>query len=330
MLWLEGISLGLIIILCGIIWAHKGFMLDMSQLALKGVTPGAVASGLVLVMFGFSGFESASSLGDEAKNPLKTIPRAMIASTILSGLFFISTTYIEILGFEGTGVSITKTEEPLTFLSEQVGLGFLGQLVAIGALFSFFAGVLGTINPASRIVFAMARYGLFPAAIGSAHSTNQTPYNAVTVSSILLFTVPTVMAVNGIKLFDIMGYLGAISSFGFITVYILISVAAPVYLYRIRRLRSWDILFSVVAILFMIIPIIGSIGIEGNSYFPVPDYPYGAFPYLFMLYLAITSAWFAIQRLRFPGLARRMQAHIEEINAQFITEDEEVISSRRP
>ncbi len=37
------------------IWAHKGFALDMSQLTLQGVTPGSIATGLVLVMFGFSG-----------------------------------------------------------------------------------------------------------------------------------------------------------------------------------------------------------------------------------------------------------------------------------
>jgi hypothetical protein len=58
-----------IFILGIIIWAHKGFALDMSQLTLEGVTPGNIATGLVLVMFGFSGFESATSLGDEAKNP---------------------------------------------------------------------------------------------------------------------------------------------------------------------------------------------------------------------------------------------------------------------
>ncbi|MGH2415210.1 MAG: APC family permease, partial [Microcystaceae cyanobacterium] len=136
MLWMEGASLILITLLCIIIWAHKGFALDISQLTLQGVTPGSVATGLVLVMFGFSGFESATSLGDEAQKPLRSIPRAVMGSAILAGLFFISTTYIEVLGFEGTGVSITTTEEPLGFLSQQAGVGFLGELVAFSALFS--------------------------------------------------------------------------------------------------------------------------------------------------------------------------------------------------
>src|SRR4028118_874026 len=128
MLWLEGAFLVLIAVLGAIIWAHKGFALDMSQLTLQGVTPGNIAMGLVLVMFGFSGFESATSLGDEAKNPLKTIPRAVMGSAILAGLFFISMTYIEVLGFSGTGASLAESEAPLGFLSQQVGMGWLGEL----------------------------------------------------------------------------------------------------------------------------------------------------------------------------------------------------------
>jgi amino acid transporter len=317
MLWLEGASLVLIAVLGAIIWAHKGFALDMSQLTLQGVTPGNIAMGLVLVMFGFSGFESATSLGDEAKNPLKTIPRAVMGSAILAGLFFISMTYIEMLGFSGTGVSITQTEEPLTFLSQQVGMGWLGELVAFGALFSFFACVLGSINPAARIFFTMARHGLFPSSLGTAHSSNRTPHVAVTMCSVVTFIVPAAMSLFNIKLFDCMGYLGAICSYGFLTVYVLVSIAAPVYLYQIKKLRPMDMVFSALAIGFMMIPILGSVGIPGSNLFPVPEAPYNAFPYLFLMYLAVTCGWFIMQRLRSPEIVISMERGIDAIHARF-------------
>jgi amino acid transporter len=317
MLWLEGASLVLIVVLGAIIWAHKGFALDMSQLTLQGVTPGNIAMGLVLVMFGFSGFESATSLGDEAKNPLRTIPRAVMGSAILAGLFFISMTYIEMLGFSGTGVSITQTEEPLTFLSQQVGMGWLGELVAFGALFSFFACVLGSINPAARIFFTMARHGLFPSSLGTAHSSNRTPHVAVTMCSVVTFIVPAAMSLFNIKLFDCMGYLGAICSYGFLTVYVLISIAAPVYLYQIKKLRPMDMVFSALAIGFMMIPILGSVGIPGSNLFPVPEAPYNAFPYLFLMYLAVTCGWFIMQRLRSPEIVISMERGIDAIHARF-------------
>jgi amino acid transporter len=317
MLWLEGTSLILIMILGMIIWAHKGFAMDVSQLTLQGVTPGNIATGLVLVMFGFSGFESATSLGDEAKKPLQTIPRAVMGSVILAGLFFISMTYIEMLGFSGTGVAIANTEEPLGFLAQQAGVGFLGELVAFGALFSFFACVLGSINPAARVFFTMAQHGLFHASLGSAHSANRTPHIAVSLCSLLMFLIPAGMSLFHVKLFDCMGYLGAICSYGFLTVYVLIAIAAPVYLYKIKQLRLRDVVFSGLAVGFMMIPVLGSVGIPGSKWFPVPEAPYDAFPYLFLMYLVVTCGWFILQRLHSPDLVQSMERGIESIHARF-------------
>ncbi|GAB1544694.1 APC family permease [Scytonema sp. NUACC21] len=327
MLWMEGISLGLIVLLCIIIWAKTGFALHMPQLTLEGVRPGNVATGLVLVLFGFSGFESATSLGDEAKKPLRTIPRSVTGSVILAGLFFIFTSYVEVLGFSGTGVSITKTEEPLGFLSQQAGVGFLGELIALGALLSFFACVLGCINPAARIFFTMARHGLFHSKLGAAHSSNRTPHIAVTMCSFITFLVPAVMSLFHIKLFECMGYLGAICSYGFLTVYILISIAAPVYLYKLRKLCLRDVVFSVLGIGFMMIPVIGSVGIPGSTMFPVPDAPYNVFPYLFVVYLFMTCGWFFRQKRRSPDVVRSMQKGIDEIHDRYATPSPVVISS---
>jgi amino acid transporter len=317
MLWLEGISIALILVLGGIIWAHHGFALDVAQLSLKEVSPGQVAMGLVLVMFAFSGFESATVLGDEAKKPLQTIPKAVLGSVILAGLFYISTAYIEVLGFEGTGVSITQSEEPLGFLAQQAGIGFLGDWVAVGALFSFFACVLGSINPAARVFFTMAQHGLFHASLGETHRANRTPYIAVTACSLILFLLPATLSLLHVRLFDSMGYLGAIASYGFITIYILISIAAPVYLYRIRQLQWRHSIIAFLSVGFMMIPLLGSIGISGSTLFPIPEAPYDAFPYLFLMYLIVTCGWFFLKRLSTPDLARSIEQRIEVIHAQF-------------
>lgn len=327
MFWLEGISLSLILLLGFFIWQHQGFALDMSQLTLQGVTPGNIATGLVLVMFGFSGFESATSLGHEAKRPLRTIPKAVMGSVILAGIFFIVMTYVEVLAFNSTGMSITEVEEPLGFLSHQMGMGWLGELIGIGALFSFFACVLGSINPAARIFFTMARHGLFPASMGKTHLANRTPHVAVTICSFLVFLIPVCLCLFGVKLFASMGYLGAMCSYGFLTVYILISLAAPIYLHKIKQLRLRDLVFSISAIAFMMIPVLGSIGIPGSQMFPSPEAPYNLFPYLFLIYITLTSGWFIWQRFRFPGITRSMKLGMEEIQEQFATPEKVTISS---
>jgi amino acid transporter len=219
--------------------------------------------------------------------------------------------------FRDTGVSITTTEAPLGFLANQIGLGFLGQLIAVGALASFFACTLGCINPAARIFFLMARHGLFSSGLGKTHSSNRTPHIAVTMCSLIIFLVPTLMSMFGVKLFESMGYLGAICAFGFLTVYVLISLAAPVYLHRIGKLRPLDLVFSFLGVSFMMLPILGSIGISGNSFFPVPPAPYNVFPYLFLVYLSVTCGWFIWQRFRSPHVVRSMEQGIAAINARF-------------
>lgn len=317
MLWMEGVSVTLIAILGGIVWAHHGFAIDLTQLSLKDATPGGMATGLVLVVFAFSGFESAATLGDEAKKPLKNIPRAVIGSVILAGLFFVLMTYIEMLGFSGTGVSITTNEEPLGFLSQQVGLGWLGDLIALSALMSFFTCVLGSINPAARVFFTMARHGLFPSSLGEAHRANKTPYIAVTVCSLLMFLVPAGMMLFHVKLFESMGYLGAICTYGFLTVYVLISIAAPIYLRKIGKLKIRHLVFSALAIGFMMIPVLGSVGVPGSTLFPPPETPYNVFPYLFLAYLLITSGFFVIQRMRSPHMLRKMRRDLNDSHDRF-------------
>ncbi|HEY9642899.1 MAG TPA: APC family permease [Coleofasciculaceae cyanobacterium] len=317
MLWLEGVSIASIALLGMIVWVQKGFAIDFSQLTLHNSTPGGIAMGVVLVVFGFSGFESATSLGDEAQKPLKTIPKAVMQSTVQAGIFFILMSYIEVLGFSGTSADLATSEEPLMFLANQAGVGFLGTVINLGALMSFFACILACINPAARVFFMMSRHGLLPEALGVAHDTNLTPHTAIALSSMITFLVPAVMTLFGLQPFVSMGYLGTLCTYGFLLVYILVSVAAPVYLYRMGQLRPMDVVFSVLGVAFMLIPIMGTVGIPGSNLFPVPAAPYNTFPYLFLLYLALGCGWFMIQRMRSPKIVRRMQREIEAIHLSF-------------
>ncbi len=317
MLVLEGVSIGLIAILGIVVWAHKGFAIDMSQLTLQGATPGGISLGIVLVVFGFSGFESATSLGDEAKKPLKTIPKSVMQSAIWAGLFFIVMAYIEVLGFSGSSMDLAKSEEPLSFLAKQAGVGLLGTLISAGALLSFFACTLACVNPAARVVFMMARHGLLPNTLGAAHDANLTPHKAVGLCSLIVFLIPASLNLLGIKAFEILGYTGTICSYGFLLVYILVSIAAPVYLYRIGKLRPMDVVFSMLGVGFMMIPVVGTVGIPGSNLFPVPEAPYNTFPYLFLLYLAVSFGWFVIQRLRYPKLVEKMERAVEAIHISY-------------
>src|SRR5467141_3237493 len=98
MLWIEAASLVVILTVVLLVLAGHGFHLDREQLQLRGMTGIGLRLGLVLALFSFVGFESATTLGAEARNPLKTIPRAVIQSSLLAGAVFIICAYTELLG----------------------------------------------------------------------------------------------------------------------------------------------------------------------------------------------------------------------------------------
>lgn len=317
MLVFEVAALLFVLLLGGLIWSHHGFVLDRAQLTLEGATPSGALAGVALVVFGFSGFESSTSLGDEAKNPLKTIPRSVIQSVVLAGLFFIVMAYVVVLGFQGLGQSLAHSEAPLHTLANEIGWGGLGTVINVGILLSFFSCTLASINSTARILFSMANHGLIPDALGQAHVENCTPHVAVGLSALITFSVPAALYAVGVSAFDCQGHFGMLCSFGFIVVYILISVAAPVYLASIGKLTLRAKLYAAGGVGFMLLPLIGTLGIPGSTLLPTPDAVGALLVGVFVSYMAIGLGWLRLQRSRQPKLVARMKSSVEDVELQF-------------
>ena len=310
MLGIELVAAGLVLLLALIVLFQKGFQVDVGQFALEDVSAEGLRLGLVLATFSFVGFESATSLGDEAKNPLRSIPRAVLFSVIIPGLFFILLSYTEVLGFRSLGISLNESDAPLAALADQAGISALGLLISIGAAISFFACVLASINAGARILFTLSRHGVLHASVGSAHTTNATPHVAVTLISILTFLIPLGLLVAGISITDGYAYLGTIATFGFLLVYILVAIAAPVYLYRLGQLQTRHVVISVIAVLFMLVPIAGSL-------YPIPPPPFNLLPYLFLLLLLLGAAWLAVLWQRSPQVIDEIGQDLGTVGSQF-------------
>jgi amino acid transporter len=327
MLMFEGLSLLCVLALGGLIWFRSGLSVDRPQLSLEGATPGGTLSGVVLVVFGFSGFESSTALGDEAKDPLKTIPRSILQSVVLSGMFFIAMSYVVVLGFGGNGKSLTLSEAPLNALATSMGWGGLGTALNIGILLSFFSCTLASINSTARILFAMAHHGLVANALGHAHVANRTPHVAVGVSALITFSVPTALYAAGVGAFQCQGYFGTLCSFGFIVVYIMISLAAPRYLWALGKLTPRAVAYSAGGVAFMLLPLLGTIGIPGSDLLPLPDGAGLVLIAIFAAYMAMGLGWLALQRTRRPKMIAQMQIAIENVHLQFAQVREQALNT---
>ena len=116
MLYIEGISVTLIAIVTATLLLRHGFHFDHPQLHLQPMSPRGIGLGVMLAIFSFVGFESATTLGSEARNPLRTIPRAVIQSALLAGVFFVVAGYGEVLGFRNAAASLGDSTNPFRYL----------------------------------------------------------------------------------------------------------------------------------------------------------------------------------------------------------------------
>jgi amino acid transporter len=286
MLWIEAVSVLFIITVITLVLARHGSHWDSNQLHLRGVTGGGLRLGLVLALFSFVGFESATTLGSEARNPLKTIPRAVLQSSILGGAFFTICAYTEVLGFRVVGQNLGASDAPMHVLARVGGAPLLGLLIDIGALVSLFAGTLACITAAARVLMLMAHNGLAHGSLGSTHARNETPHRAILVTGTAAVLPVAILAARGATGLDVYGWMGSLATYGFIVAYALVCIALPRYLRDHGAARPAARAISLLAFLAMLLALVGNL-------YPVPEGPYGRLPYIYLVYLAAGLLWFA-------------------------------------
>ena len=279
MLWIEAVSVLLIALVVAIVLVTHGPHLDPTQHHLTAATPMGVRLGVMLAIFSFVGFESATTLGEEARNPLHTIPRAVIRSAALSGLFFIVCAYTEVLAFHPSPVALNDSPAPLHLLATQAHLAFIGPIIDVGVLISMFAATLACVIAGARVLMLMARNGMVPAALGRCHPAHETPGLAGLLTGVLAVCPSAVLAARGASGNDIYGWMGTLAVFGFLTAYGLVAIALPIHLKRHNRLTPTGILLAVAAALAMLLATLGTL-------FPIPPAPYRYLPYIYLAFIA--------------------------------------------
>lgn len=297
MLWIEAASVTAIVAVVVLLLVRHGLHWDWDELRLRGMTGSGLRLGLVLALFSFVGFESATTLGAEARNPLKSIPRAVILSSLLGGAFFTVCAYAEVLGFHTVGQDLGASQAPMYVLARVARVPIFGLLIDIGALISLFAGTLACITAAARVLLLMAHNGLAHSSLRATHAQNQTPGLAIVITGVAALLPVAVLAGRGASGLDVYGWMGSLATYGFIVAYALVCIALPRYLRDHGAFRPGAQLIPWLAALVMALALIGNL-------YPVPEGPYGKLPYIFLAYLTAGLIWFVVRRRsRGPALA---------------------------
>jgi len=146
------------------------------------------------------GFESVTALGEEAKNPKKDIPRGVLLSLTIQGLFCYLIEYFAANYFMSSGYSLNAAKgsaAPIGDMMVLVGnalLGGHGQAFMLLEALTVFLALIGTtlscINTGARVTYAMGRDEEVPEHFGILHGKKLTPHRAI-------WTLATISAVLG-------------------------------------------------------------------------------------------------------------------------------------
>lgn len=142
-----------------------------------------VAFGLALIpiMWSFSGFQHASFLSGEAKNPTRTVPRAMFIGTAIVAVVYLlcNISYVNLLGLESLAGSTQPAVDAMDSVIDNGGK-WMALLISISVFGSAFIFTMS----APRIYFAMAKDGVFFKWLAVKNKRFNTPANAIITQSV--------------------------------------------------------------------------------------------------------------------------------------------------
>jgi len=143
--------------------------------------PSSLARAAIILIFAFSGCESALVPSGEVKEPARTVPRALAIAMIGVTLLYLAV-HLVAAGLLGGRLATVPTA-PLAFAAEQF-MGSPGRmLLLVGASISMLGYVSGMTLAVPRALWKFAQDGLLPPAIGAIHGTYRTPHVAIVVQT---------------------------------------------------------------------------------------------------------------------------------------------------
>ncbi len=133
---------------------------------------GGVMGGVAAVFFAFIGFDSISTTAEEAKNPQKDLPRAMIYCLVICTVLYV------ILSFILTGMVNYKelrVDDPLAYVFGKVGMNFISGVISISAVIAITSTLLVYQIGQPRIWMSMSRDGLLGKRFSKINKKYKTP-----------------------------------------------------------------------------------------------------------------------------------------------------------
>lgn len=272
-----------------------GVRIDWEQWNPAHLGSSATFIAAVTAVGAYAGFESVASLGAEAKDAHRNISRSLLRVVLLLGVLYIVATYPQILFFD----DIDGDKAVLPQLAEAVGVSWINYVVSAAVAIAFIVFVTAVTTAAARSLFTLAHEGALPAVFTKVHERHRTPWvGIVFVGAVsLTFSVVATFSSVGRLVFDVYG--GYVATWGFLISYLLVVIATPLWLAKIKALTPVRLAVSVAAA-------IGLGYVIFSNFYPVPEFPFNILPFIYGGILLAGLLWYAYLRWAKPEVAERI------------------------
>ncbi|MEX1377772.1 MAG: amino acid permease [Eubacteriales bacterium] len=207
-----------------------------------------IAMGFTYV--GFEGFEVIGHAGEEAINPKKNIPKAILYAVIVVVTTYIMVAFAAVVGIRNQGMGVAEwfAAHGTTGFADSIQMLFpLGGmlLVTLAAIFSSTSALNATLFSSARVSFAISRDGFLPPSL-SKISKRKVPSVALFFSSIILLVVAVLLPVEDVA---------AAADIMFLLIFMLINISVI----RIRKTMGDELHYGYIMPFFPWIPILALI-----------------------------------------------------------------------
>ena len=252
-----GITLVGLICLIAVATGVEGLPVDGVFAASTDVSIDKILYASALMFVAYTGYGRIATLGEEVKNPEKTIPRAIITAMGLIVLIYlmVTLTAIHVMGVEEFGKTIDGEAAPLVKVAEVLNIPFVKGIVALAAITAMLGVLLNLILGLSRVMLSMARRGDVPNGIANIRQKDQSPVRAVWFTAAII----ALLVLSGNVVFT-----WSFSAFTVLIYYSITNLAALFLPVKKRLYPRWVAfagMFSCIFLAFWIDPFVWMLGL---------------------------------------------------------------------
>jgi APA family basic amino acid/polyamine antiporter len=181
-----------------------------------------------LLFFAFAGYARIATMGEEVRNPQRTIPRAIVAALAIAVAVYAVVAIAALLALGADRLAASRA--PLVDAVASGGWDWAVPVVAVGGAAAALGALLALVAGVGRTTLAMARQSDLPGWLAAVHPRYQVPHRAeITLAVVVCLLVLSV---------DLRGAIG-FSSFGVLLYYLIANIAAFTQPAEVRRFPRW-------------------------------------------------------------------------------------------